>query len=73
MIRHPLPIVVINAPDRDWRADHIFGHIACHTLILRGDSPLLHVRHQAIGILPETGIHQLVDRLGLQRLTEHRQ
>jgi hypothetical protein len=33
----------------------------------------LHVGHQAVGILPETHIYQLIDRLGLQRLAEHRQ
>src|SRR5713226_4339792 len=68
MVRHPLAIVVINAPDGNRRADHVFGHIARHTLILRRDCALLHVGYQAVGILPETGIHQLVDCLSLQRL-----
>src|SRR6266702_7209346 len=73
MVRHPLAIVAINAPDGDRRADDVFGHIARHTLILRRDGPLLHVGHQAVGILPETRIYQLIDRLSLQRLAEHRQ
>src|SRR5438094_10032818 len=35
MVRHPLAIVAINAPDRDRRADHIFGHVTREALILR--------------------------------------
>jgi hypothetical protein len=73
MVRHPGAIVAINPPDRDRRAHHIFGHIARHTVRLRGNGPLLHVRHQTLGILPETGIHQMLNRLGLERLAQHSQ
>ena len=57
MVRHPLAVIAINAPDGDRGAHHVFGHVACHTLLLRGDCALLHVRHQAVGIFPETRIH----------------
>jgi hypothetical protein len=73
MVCDPLAIVTINAPDGDRRADHILGHLARHTLIRRGDGALLHVRHQAVGVRPATGIHQRVDGLGLQHLASHRQ
>src|SRR5262245_32814416 len=68
MICHPLPIVAINAPDGDRWTHHVFGHVAGHTLRLRGDSALLHVGHQPVGILPETRIHQPGDRFSLERL-----
>ena len=73
MVRDSLPIITINAPDGDRGAHDVFGHVTRHALRLRGDLPLLHVTHQAVGILPETRIDQLMDRLGLQRLAEHRQ
>src|SRR6266849_2914365 len=73
MVRHPLAVIAINTPDGDRRAHHVLGHVARHTLRLRRDVPLLHVGHQAVGILSETPSDQLRDRLGPQRLTEHRQ
>src|SRR5713101_407342 len=73
MVRDPLAIIAINTPDGDRRAHHVFGHIARQALILRWDFALVHVGHQAVGILPETRIHQLVDRLGLERLAHHAQ
>ena len=73
MIRDSFAIIAINTPDGDRRAHHVLGHVARHTLRLRRDVPLLHIGHQAVGILPETPIDQLRDRLGPQRLTEHRQ
>src|SRR2546426_10463170 len=68
MIRDPLAIIAINTPDGDRRAHHVFGHVARQALILRRDFPLLDVGHQAVGILPETRIYQLVDRVSLKRL-----
>src|SRR5712692_2276893 len=50
MVRDPVAIIAINPPDGDRRAHHVFGHVARQALILRGDSALLHVRHQAVGI-----------------------
>src|SRR5216683_1875823 len=47
MVRDPLAIIAINAPDGDRRTHHILGHVARQALILRGDGALLHVRHQA--------------------------
>src|SRR2546425_12132855 len=73
MVRDPLTIIVINAPDGDRRAHDILGHVARYALILRGDSTLLHVGHQAVGILPETRIDQPLDRVGLERLAQHGQ
>jgi hypothetical protein len=73
MVRDPLAIIAINAPDSDRWAHDIFGHVAGYTLILRRDLPLLDVGHEAVGILPETPIHQPVDGGGLERLAEHRQ
>jgi hypothetical protein len=70
---YPLAIVAINTPDRDRRAHPICGHIARHPVRLRGHGTLLHVRHQTLGILPETGIHQRLNRLGLERLAQHGQ
>src|SRR6266581_628155 len=62
MVRDSRAIIAIDAPDGDRRAHHVFGHVARQALILRRDFALLHVGHQAIGILLETRIHQLVDR-----------
>src|SRR2546422_11355734 len=42
MVRDALAIVAINPPDRDRRAHHVFGHLACQALIMRGDGTLLH-------------------------------
>src|SRR5438874_8946686 len=33
MVRDPMPIIAIDTPDRDRGADHIFGHVACQTLV----------------------------------------
>src|SRR5882724_12345178 len=52
---------------------NLFGHVARQTLILRRDVALLDVAHQAVGILLETPIHQLVDDLRLERLAHHAQ
>jgi hypothetical protein len=73
MVRHPLAIVAINPPDGDRRTPHVWGHVARHALIRRGDVPLLAIGHQAVGILPATPLHPLVDRVGLERLAPHRQ
>src|SRR2546430_8929274 len=73
MVRHPVAIIAIYPPDGDRRTHHVFGHGARHALILRRDVPLLDIGHQAVGILPETPVHQLVDRSGLERLAQHRQ
>src|SRR6266702_3083502 len=68
MVRHPLAVIAINAPDSDRRTHHVLRHVARQTLGLRRDLALLHVGHQTIGVVPETPIHQLVDRVSLQRL-----
>src|SRR5262245_58903967 len=73
MVRDPVAIIAINPPDGDRRTHHVFGHVARQTLILRRDGALLHVGHQAIRILPETRIHQLVHRLSCQCLAHHAQ
>src|SRR3989454_8218556 len=73
MVRDPLPIIVINAPDGDRRTHHVLRHVARQTLVLRGDLALLHVGHQPIGVFPETPIHQLVDRLRLESPAHHAQ
>src|SRR6266567_1736829 len=73
MVRDPVAIIAINAPDRDRGTHDIFGHVARQTLILRRDVALLDVAHQAVGILLETPIHQLVDDLRLERLAHHAQ
>src|SRR3954471_19882291 len=56
MVRHPLAIIAINAPDGDRRADHVLRHVARYTLRLRRNVPFLYVGYQAVGILPETPI-----------------
>jgi len=68
MIRHPLPIIPIKAPDRDGRTHHILGPVTRHTLRLRRESPLLDVGHQPVRVRPATGIHSLLHGVGLQRL-----
>ena len=68
MIRHPLPIIPINAPDRDGRTHHILGHVTRHTVRLRRESPLVDVGDQPVRVLPDTGIHSLLHGVGLQRL-----
>src|SRR5216684_7140887 len=73
MIRHPCAIIAIDALDGDRRTHHVLGHVACHTVRLRGDGALLHVGHQPVRVLPETGVHQLVDGLCLERLAQHGQ
>src|SRR5229473_3127718 len=60
-------------PDSNRGAHHVLGHVTRHALRLRGDSTLLHVGHEAVGILPKTRIHPLVDRLRLERLAHHAQ
>src|SRR5262249_36969091 len=52
---------------------HILGHVACQALILRGDCPLLHVGYQAVGRLPQTPIHPLLDCLRLARVAHYAQ
>src|SRR6266852_2996472 len=54
MVRHPLAIIAINAPDRDRRAHHVLGHVARDTLRLGRDVALLHVGHQPVGIPRKT-------------------
>src|SRR5216683_3662513 len=73
MVRDPLAIIAIDAPDGDRRAHHVCGHVARQTLVLRWDVALLDVAHQAVGILLETPLHQLVDDLRLERLAHHAQ
>ena len=73
MVGHPRTIIVINAPDGDGRADHILGHVACHAVCLGGDSPLLHVGHQPVGIVPETRIDSPLACIRLERLAQHGQ
>jgi hypothetical protein len=73
MLRAPLTIIAIHTPDGDRRAHHVLGHVAGYTLILGRAVAFLHGGHQAVGILPETRIDPLPDRLGLQRLAHHRQ
>src|SRR5712692_11337672 len=73
MVRDSLAIIAINAPDGNRRAHDVCGHVARQTLILRWDFAFLHVGHQAVGIFPETRIHQLVDRFGFERLAHHAQ
>src|SRR5215813_6203885 len=34
VVRHPLAIVAIDAPDRDWWAHHVLGHIARQAVVL---------------------------------------
>src|SRR5713101_9792737 len=63
MVRDPVAIIAIDAPDGDRRTHHIFGHVACQTLIPCRDCTLLDVGHQAVGILLETPIYQPVDGL----------
>ena len=71
MLGHPHTIIAINAPDGAGRADDILGHVACHAVGLRGDSPLVHVGHQPVGILLETRIAQAMDGVGLACLAQH--
>src|SRR5438552_18518609 len=73
MIRHPCAIIAIDAPDGDRRTHHVLGHVACHTVRLRGDGALLHVGYQPVRVLPETGVHQLIDGLSLESLASHSQ
>ena len=72
MGRALLPILASNAPDGARRAHDILGHGARYTLRRRGDSPLLPVGHQPVGILLATRRDQLLDRVGLARLAPHR-
>ncbi len=70
MVRDPLTIITIDAPDRDWRAHHVLGYVARQTLVLRRHFALLDVGHQTIGVFPEAHIYQPLDRVGLKRLTQ---
>jgi len=40
MVRDPVAIIAINAPDRDRRAHHVLGDVARYTLILGRDVAL---------------------------------
>src|SRR6266446_10701610 len=68
MIGDPRTVIAIDTPHSDGRTHDVLGDVACHALVLGGDGALLHVGHEAIGVLSEAGIHQLVDRGSLQRL-----
>ena len=67
MVRDPLAIIAINAPDRDRRAHHVFGHVARQARVRRRDLPLVHVGHHTVGILPATQLHQLLDGVSCAR------
>ncbi len=73
MLGHPLPIVAIDAPQRDRRTHHICRQGGRQTLLPWGDVPLLDVGHKAMGRSLGTRIHQAVDLVSLHRLPQHRQ
>src|SRR5438034_9320092 len=56
MIRDPLPIVVIDTPERDWRTHHVFREIPRQTLIPCGHIPLLDMGHKSFAIARVTRI-----------------
>src|SRR3989442_7331758 len=62
LVRAPVAIIVINPPDGDRRAPHVFGHVARYALIRCGDLAPVHVGHQAVWRCPETPIHPPADR-----------
>jgi hypothetical protein len=73
MIGHLVPIIAINAPERDRGTHHLFSQIGGQALIPGRHIALLHVRHKPFAIAPITCIDQPLDLLGLHCLSEHRQ
>jgi hypothetical protein len=65
MVRDPLAILAIAAPDGDGGAHHLCGHVARHPLLPGRPLALGPVAHQSMGRLLETPIHPLVERWGL--------
>src|SRR5205809_3148168 len=41
VVRHPLAVLAINAPDSERRAHDVCGHVARYALILRANAALL--------------------------------
>jgi len=70
MVRHPRAVIARKASDGARRAPHVLGHVTRQALLLRGDSALLPVGPQAIGILPATRSDPRMDRVGLERLAQ---
>src|SRR5207245_4956296 len=70
-LSHP-PEVKEKCPEREDQ-QILLSHVTSHAVRLRREGALLHVGHQPVGIRAETGVHQLVDGLRLERLAEHGQ
>jgi hypothetical protein len=68
LLRAPLALIALEAPDRHRGAHHVLGHVTRHAVRRRGDGALLDVGHQAVGLRPKTRLHPLVDRLRLARV-----
>jgi hypothetical protein len=71
MGRAPLASIVIHTPDGERGAEHLCGDVARHTLILGRDVAFVDVRHQAMGRLSATRLHQPVPRLRRERRAYH--
>ena len=68
MIGHLVPIIAINAPERDRGTHHILGQIGGQTLIPGGDISFLHIGHKPLTIARLTRIHQPPHLRRLDRL-----
>ena len=73
VIRDPLAIIAVNAPERDRRTHHIFGQIPRQTLIPCRDIPFLHVGDKPLAIACVTRSDQPPDLRRLHRLAQHGQ
>src|SRR5262245_59960942 len=58
MIGDVVPIIAIDAPERDRRTHHILGQIGRQARIPGRHIALLHVGHKPLAIAPVTRIHQ---------------
>jgi hypothetical protein len=71
MIGDVVPIIAIDAPQRDRRTDDIRGQVGRQALVACWDIPFLHVRHTPLAIARVTGINEPLALLGLQCLAQH--
>ena len=69
MIGHLVPIIAINAPERDRGTHHILGQIGGQTLLPCGDLSFLHIGHKPLTIARITRLHQPPHLWRLDRLS----
>jgi hypothetical protein len=73
MVRDPLAVIALEAPDGERGAPPSRGHVARPTLVRRRHFPLVPVGHPTVGALPAAHLHQPLQRVGCKRLAQRTQ